>query len=474
MSPPAGPTSYIPPMRTPALAVLALSLVACAAQPPPAQSQDGVRGLDLTLRRLTERVNRSVVRVQAVGYAPVPGPASTATSLLARQRQTGSGVVVARGGIVATNFHVVAGASRIWVEVPAPAEARAARRSVLGAPYERVDAELLGADRETDVAVLRIDRDLTPLPFGDSEDIATGQLVVAFGSPLGLEGSVTMGVVSAAARQLQPDAPLIYVQTDAAINPGSSGGPLVDLRGNIIGLNTLIVSRGGGSDGIGLAIPANIVETVVQNIREDGRVRRGVLGIGVQTITPGLAEALELPRSWGVVVSDVDPRGPAAAAGVEVGDVVAELDGRPMENARQFNVNIYQRSVGVRVTLAILRGRDRVTFEVPVVERLDPPVSSDQLADPRRQTLERIGVVGVDVTEAFARRLGLRRPEGILVVAGASSHGFQPGDVIHSVGTTVVQTFVELREALEAIPEGQGIVLQVERRGRLRFLELEE
>ncbi|MGF1467149.1 MAG: trypsin-like peptidase domain-containing protein [Sandaracinaceae bacterium] len=455
--------------------ILALLVTACG-QPATAASQDRSRlaGLDQALQRLAAQVNDSVVRIHAIGYAPVTGSAATPTSLLARRRQVGSGVVVGDGGLVVTNYHVVAGAARIWAEVPARDAAQDARHSVLGAPYERVSVELLGADGETDLALLRLARaDLTPLPLGDSEALDPGQIVVAFGSPLGLEGSVSMGVVSAVARQLTPDSPVIFIQTDAAINPGSSGGPLVTLSGQVVGINTLVLSRSGGNEGIGLAVPSNIVGAVVEQIAEHGRVRRGVLGLHVQTITPAIAEALELPQRWGVLVSDVDPNGPAFSAGLRPGDVIERLGDRVMENARQFNVNVYGRAVGGTVELRVRRGEERSDVAVAVVERLDPPVSMEQLADPRRQTIERLGVVAVDLTPAFAARIPrLREPRGVLVVTGAGDTGFQPGDVIHAVGRREVRTFEALEQAVRDVPSGVPLVVRIERLGVYHFVEV--
>ena len=188
-----------------------------------------------------------------------------------------------------------------------------------------------------------------------------GQIVMAFGSPLGLNASVTMGVVSAVARQLEPEDPMIYVQTDAPINPGNSGGPLVDADGRVVGINTLIYSQSGGHEGIGFAAPSNIVRNVFDQIRKTGRVRRGEIGVITQTITPLIAEGLGLSQDWGVVDSDVDPNGPGGRAGLQAGDIVLALDGKPMENGRQFQVNFYTRGVGAPVTLEILRGEARVT-----------------------------------------------------------------------------------------------------------------
>ena len=222
--------------------------------------------------------------------------------------------------------------------------------------------QVIGVDQETDLAVLKlqIDRELTVLELGDSETLSPGELVMAFGSPLGLANSVSLGVVSAVARQIRVDDPMIYIQTDASINPGNSGGPLVDVDGRVVGINTFILSQSGGSEGIGFAVPSNIVRTVYEQIRQFGRVRRGEIGVHSQTLTPELASGLGLPQMWGVVLADVYPGSPAAAAGLRIGDIILTLNGKTMENARQFQVNLYPRRVGETLDLEVLRGSARV------------------------------------------------------------------------------------------------------------------
>ena len=257
-------------------------------------------------------------------------------------------MIVDPEGYVVTNAHVVANASRIQVELPLSDRDTVGLRSVVQPRGELVAAQVVGVDQETDLAVLklRVDRALTALPLGDSEALRPGELVMAFGSPLGLANSVSLGIVSAVARQIRADDPMIYIQTDASINPGNSGGPLVNVEARVVGINTFILSQSGGSEGIGFAVPSNIVRTVYEQIRRFGRVRRGEIGVYGQTITPELARGLGLYQMWGVVLADVYPGGPAATAGLQVGDVVLTLDGKTMENARQFQVNLYPRRVG--------------------------------------------------------------------------------------------------------------------------------
>ena len=194
------------------------------------------------------------------------------------------------------------------------------------------------------------------MKLGDSGALRQGELVLAAGSPFGLQNSVTMGIVSSVARQVRPDDPMIYIQTDASINPGNSGGPLLNADGEVVGINTFILSESGGNQGVGFAAPSAIVRTVYDQIRKYGRVRRGQVGLVVQTITPAIATALQLPNETGAVVADVVPGGSAAAAGIEIKDIILSLDGKPIENARQFGVNIYQKA-DQTVTMEVLRQR---------------------------------------------------------------------------------------------------------------------
>jgi serine protease Do len=286
-----------------------------------------------------------------------------------------------------------------------------------------------------------------------------------------------MGVVSAVARQLEQDDPMIYIQTDASVNPGNSGGPLVDADGRVVGINTLILTQSGGNEGLGFAAPSNIVRHVFEQVREYGRVRRGEIGVRAQTITPALAEGLGLSRDWGVVLADVYPDGPAAKAGLKVGDIVTGLDGKPMENGRQLQVNLYGRAVGETVVLQVERGTTALQFSVDVVERDDDPMRFAALATAADLAVPQLGIVGLDINDAVRELLSdLRVPSGV-VVASASRDAppswegaLEVGDVIHAVNGLPVASLVELRRALAAAKDGRSIVLQVEREGTLRYI----
>src|SRR5580704_17542040 len=221
-----------------------------------AHNQISLKDLSSSYESLAGRVRPAVVQIFSTGYAAAEeGAGNNASSLLSTQRSTGSGVILSPDGYIITNNHVVQGARKIEVRLPASSAARQME--------SMIPAKLVGTDRETDLAVIKIDRkDLPTLTLGDSNDLHQGQIVMAFGNPLGLEGSVSMGIVSSVARQIKPDAAMTYIQTDTAINPGNSGGPLVDTDGRVIGINTFILSQSGGSEGIGFAIPGDIVHSV--------------------------------------------------------------------------------------------------------------------------------------------------------------------------------------------------------------------
>jgi len=452
------------------LAILLISACSGApAQTATAQGGAALGQLDRSLRTLSENVNEAVVQVVARGLSPgALGPTTAG-------RQIGSGVFVSKEGLLITNAHVVVGASSIEAVASAGRSQQEARRSILGSPPKSYPARIVGIDLETDLALLKIDAVTTSfLRFGDSDRLALGQVVLAFGSPLGLGGSVSMGVVSSRARQLEPESPMVFIQTDAAINPGSSGGPLVDLQGRIVGINTLIVTRSGGNDGLGFAIPSNIVRTVFDQLRDDGVVTRGIIGAVVQTITPELARALNLPQSWGVVLSDVLPGSPAEAAGLEPGDIVVSLKDKLMENARQFNVNVYRYRVGDRIQLRVRRGADERTVRVPVVERPDVLARLILSAKPDENRVARLNIVAFDLTPDIAQLVpGLRNPRGVLVGRVAEGSPLAAGDIILRINDTPTGDLSHLKDVLARIPERDPVVATVERASLVRYVVLE-
>jgi len=461
-----------------ALTLTGLASAQSLEKAPETKPPDALHDLSMALESLSQRTGRAVVEIFSTGFAISGEEESGNAALLSRQRSTGSGVIISPDGYIVTNAHVVKGSRRIQVQVANSLE-RPAGHSVIKPMATKLDAKIVGIDRDSDLAVLKIDRtDLPFLHFGDSEELRQGQLVLAFGNPLGLANSVTMGVVSSSARQIKPEDPMIYIQTDAPINPGNSGGPLLDADGRVMGINTFILTQSGGSEGIGFAIPSNIVRSVVDQIRKDGHVHRGQIGVYAQTITPPLAAGLGLSRDWGVVLADVEPEGPADAAGLKVGDVVLSLNGRAMENARQFQVNLYRRPVGEKVTIKALRGDQELTFEVEVIEREDDPLRFADMVKPEENVITRLGILGIDINQKTSQMLpDLRKKYGVVVAARAAGSAYStaldPGDVIYAVNGGVVTSVAALRSALDKLKPTDPTVLQIERDGRLMYLDLE-
>ena len=430
-----------------------------------------------SFEELAIRINPAIVQIQASGYAIGQGIVAQG-ELVSEQRTRGSGVILSADGYLVTNAHVVAGARRVRVLIPrVPDDAR----SVLGSRGRLVGAQVVGIDTETDLAVLKLQETGLPhVSLGDSDTLRPGQIVFAFGSPLGLENSVTMGVVSAIARQLKPEDPMIYIQTDASINPGNSGGPLVDTKGNVIGINTLILSQSGGNEGLGFAAPSNIVKNVFEQIRATGRVHRGEIGIEAQTITPLMARGLGLERDWGAILADVAPGGTAADAGLLPGDIVSTIDGKVMENGRQLHVNIYQRRIGESIEIEILRGTEKLVISVEAAARRHHLDRFAGLARPDENLVPQLGILGIDLDDDLARMFaGLRRNRGVIVAARAreaqpwQGQGLLPGDVIYAVNRLDVSSLAELKASIARYYPGDPIVLQVERQGELRYVTLE-
>jgi len=432
--------------------------------------------LSRSLQELASKVSPSVVQIFVTGYPPPDEENQSASVEPQLERSSGSGVIVDPDGYIVTNTHVVENATRIEVELP-PDPATAVRgRSILKRHGRTVGAQIVAIDHETDIAVVKVDaHGLPALPFGDSDSLRSGQLVLAFGSPLGLESSVSMGVVSAVARQLTPDDPMIYIQTDATINPGNSGGALVDTSGRLVGVNTLIYSQSGGSEGIGFAAPSNIVRNVFAQIRKHGRVRRGEIGVSSQTITPLMAEALGLTLDAGVILADVLPGGPAEKAGLEPGDIVLTLDGKPMENGRQFRINVYTRGAGEQISLEVRRGERTVSVKVPVIERANDAGELEALIG-SQQAIRPLGIVAIDLNPSVAALLpAVRRQKGAVVArvtpdSPYSQQGrLQAGDVIYALNGQIVRSADDLKLFASQLKPSAAAVLLIERETTLMY-----
>ena len=349
-------------------------------------------------------------------------------------------------------------------------------RAALSTQTTVVPARIVGVARDIDLALIKVDGEKLPaLALADYRKLGQGELVFAFGSPEGLRNSVTMGVVSAVARQIDVDSPLVYIQTDTAINPGNSGGPLVNVNGEVVGVNTFILSQSGGNEGLGFAIPSRVVSVAFQQLRKYGHLHHAEIGIGIQTITPTMAAALNLPRKYGVVISDVKPGSTAEAAGVQIGDVLAALDGRAVNNLPFVAFHFLSMETGDKVHLDLLRGKERFALDVKVME---PSHDMDQiaaLADPAKNLVPALGILGVEIDKRIAALApDLRDPFGILVAARAAGAGVEvplnAGDVIRTLNGQPMTTLDRLRSALKALAPGTPVALQIQRDQKLLFL----
>jgi serine protease Do len=292
--------------------------------PQPARVPDALHQLNDSVEALVQRVSPSVVQILVSGYSSTEDTGQGQMSVvIGKQRTIGSGVIVDPEGYIVTNAHVVKGAEKIEVIVPPLAAAQNAPDTLPANREQTYDARIVGVARQLDLAVIKIEaHKLSAVPIRKVVLPKQGEMVFAFGSPEGLRNSVTMGVVSAVARQPDPDSPLVYVQTDTPINPGNSGGPLVDADGELIGINTFILSSSGGNQGLGFAIPAGVVAYAYPQLVKYGHIHEPEIGAILQTITPELAAGLHLPRDYGVIVSDVVPGGPADQAGLKIQDII--------------------------------------------------------------------------------------------------------------------------------------------------------
>src|SRR5579864_8786689 len=325
-----------------------------------------LRALDSSLETVVAKVSPAVVQIVVTGYGPSESHGHTDTARIVRQHALGTGVIVDPDGYIITNAHVVEGAQRIKVILPPPAVDSPIELQPIHAG-QILEAKVVGTHKQSDLALLKIEATHLPtVTLRSDVRVHQGELVFAIGTPEGLRNTVTMGIVSSLARQLEPDNPMVYIQTDAALNPGNSGGPLVDIDGNVVGINTLMLSKGGGSEGLGFAIPAEIVSFDYQNLRESGHVQRVALGMRTQNITPTLAAGLGLARSWGAIITDMVAGGAAEAAGLQLNDIVLAIDGRTILGFPDVIMALYVHPPDQVLKIDVLRGETPMSFYVAV------------------------------------------------------------------------------------------------------------
>jgi serine protease Do len=463
----------------PLLFIFPILLSSLSAPRPTLAQSSTANSFDAAIDSLIKKVSPSVVQIVVTAYAPLQdAERGSAAVVLGRQRASGSGFIIESDGYIITNAHVVNGAQRVYVILP-PAQPAGSLSTALSSRIEVIPAKIIGVAREKDLALLKIDAptQLPALPLATYKDVRQGHAVFAFGSPEGLRNSISHGVISAVSRQLDPDSPLIYLQTDAPINPGNSGGPLVNINGEVVGVNTFILSQSGGNEGLGFAIPCATVRTVFRQLKQFGHLRRQEIGIGMQTITPSMATGLSLPRNYGVIISDVLPGGPAEAAGLMVGDILVSVDGQPADNLPSVNYQFLLRDSLEKVEVVVQRGSHQETFKVEPIEESQDFDQLTSLADPEKNLVPGLGIIGVEIDKKSAALVrGLRDPYGIVVTARATGAGADvpllPGDVIRTLNNRPMTTLARLQEAVKSTPPGTPIVLQVQRDGKLLYVPI--
>ena len=450
-----------------------------AAQAPP-NKVDLLRQLNVSSETLVKKISPSVVQVLVTGYGSLEEKGDGDTGLvIGRQRTVGSGVIIDPDGYIMTNAHVVGAGGKIQIQLP-PAGDTTTLSAVLSARGRTLEARVAGISQETDLALLKVDATGLPaLPIAKYSDLRQGEIVFAFGSPGGLRNSVTMGVVSSVARQLDPDSPLVYIQTDAPINPGNSGGPLVNADGELVGINTFILSQSGGNEGLGFAIPSGLVAFAFPQLRKYGHVHRGEIGALVQTITPSLAAGLRLARDWGVIVSDVLPGTPAEKAGLKVGDIVLTVNGRAIDSLPIFGFTLFTLPPGNTAEVRVLRGAERLTLEIPVAERPHNVDRLTQLADPEKNLVPELGIFAMGIDARIAQMMpDLREPSGVIVLGKSTTSSWTEssltsGDVIHALNGEPTTTLAGLKSELKKLKPGEPVVLQIERNQQLIYVTLQ-
>jgi serine protease Do len=410
---------------------------------------------------IARAVNPAVVNVSTRGIDKSSGPAGDALRRFGRLPQRmvrglGSGFVINADGFVLTNDHVVDGATDIRVKF---------------SDGHELPGRVVGRDPRTDIALLKVEATGLPVvPLGDSSRLEVGEPVMAIGNPFGLEQTVTTGIVSATGRVIGDGPYDDFIQTDASINPGNSGGPLINARGEAIGINTAIVSGAGGSVGIGFAIPTNLAKPVVVQLAHTGHVVRGWLGVSIQPVTADLAASFGLPGPAGALVSSVVPGSPASRAGLRAGDVVTRYDGRPVGRSSDLPRVVAETPTGRQVPIEVIRDRRRQTLTVTIA-RLEEPAPHPAL----EPTATRLGLAARSLTPALAHHLGVADTSGALVEAveeggQAQAAGLAPGDVIVEVDRRPVAGVEALERAFQRHPTGTPLLVLVHRDGQSLYL----
>lgn len=377
-----------------------------------------------------------------------------------RQQGLGSGFIIDRDGTILTNNHVIENAQKIVV--------------TLQNNDRQFTATVIGRDPKTDLAVIKIDaKDGLPVaPLGDSDRLQVGEWIAAMGSPFGLQNTITAGIVSAKSRQIGAGPYDDFIQTDASINPGNSGGPLINMQGEVVGINTAIFSRTGGNIGIGFAIPINVAKELLPELKTKGKVTRGWLGVTIQRVTPEIAESLGMANSKGALVAHVAPGSPAERAGIKVGDVITEYAGKPIKDSTDLPILVARTDVGAKAGLKVLRDKKEISLDVTIAELKDEEVVASA---PEKQG--DFGLTVQNVTPEMAQGLRLERPQGVIITAvergtPADDAGLRRGDVILQIDRKPVRNLSEYRNAIAGLKKGESTLFLVQRGQNTSFVAL--
>ncbi len=383
-----------------------------------------------------------------------------------KEQSLGSGVIVSQDGYIITNNHVIEQADEVRVTL-------LDKRSF--------KARVIGADSKTDVAVVKIDaRDLPTVRWGDSDKLQVGEFVLAIGNPFGLSHTVTMGIISAVGRANVGIADYEdFIQTDAAINPGNSGGPLVNIKGQLIGINTAIFSRSGGYQGIGFAVPSNMVRLVMDQLEQKGKVTRGWLGVTIQELTPELSQKFGLNNGKGALVGDVAKGSPAEKAGIRRGDIILEFNGKKVKDVGNLRNMVAQSKVGSEMSVSVLRGNKEYSFKVFIAELPKEIAEASSGNAPEESPYEGLaGLSVMELTAEGARQLGLRRDErGVVIVrvesgSSAEEAGLRKGDVIQEIDRKKIEKLSDYNRIISALKPGDTVLLFLNRGGKKFYVTL--
>ena len=385
-----------------------------------------------------------------------------------KERSLGSGVIVSPDGYILTNTHVVEKADEIMVTL---------------SDQQNFKGKIIGSDPKTDIAVIKISaQDLPTIKWGNSDKIQVGEFVLAFGNPYSLSNTVTMGIVSAVGRANVGIADYEdFIQTDAAINPGNSGGPLVNIKGELIGINTAIFSRTGGYQGIGFAVPSNMAQSVMSQLINKGKVTRGWLGITIQNFTPELAKEFGLNKSTGALVTEILKGSPAEKAGIKRGDIITEVDDKPVKNVETLRNIIAQSKVGSRIQLKVIRDGNASLFTVTITE-LPQEISQNVPGEPdEKLPAEENALAGFSVmnlTQEIAKQLDISKDEkGVVIVrvepySAAEEAGLKKGDVIQEINKKSIKNIQDFNYIISKVRKGDTLLLFINRGGNRFYITL--